>query len=259
MRKQRGFTMVELMVVILIIAILVGIVTVGFKYLSARVNTRSTEVTLQNLTSMLEAYKLAGQSQVDELDNGVIYKYALDHGDPIEPVAAGHPTRQSIVAEGGAWRDQRIAVYTGRVMRKIYSVPDNRKAMEQLPVSGLFTLPFLQNFSNDSEHHYQIGDVVMFEGRTFRATASNSGSTPGGAGWQEASGGSPLLLDAFGNPILYFPAQGLRIEDGSNGRVITSPDGQGFFASAGPDGRFGGAQGDDPMFYARDNIYSFEQ
>jgi type II secretory pathway pseudopilin PulG len=60
----------------------------------------------------------------------------------------------------------------------------------------------------------------------------------------------PILLDAWNNPIIFVPGSGLQTTVNGSTIVITAPDKQPFFASAGPDGDF--THGDD-------NVYSFEK
>ncbi len=59
----------------------------------------------------------------------------------------------------------------------------------------------------------------------------------------------PVLLDGWGNPIIWVPGAGVKVNVGATATVIKAPDGRPFFASAGPDGDF--SKGDD-------NVYSFQ-
>ena len=58
----------------------------------------------------------------------------------------------------------------------------------------------------------------------------------------------PVLLDGWGNPIIYVPSAGIKVTLNGQAVTITAPDKQGFWASAGPDGDFSSAD---------DNVYSF--
>ena len=104
-----------------------------------------------------------------------------------------------------------------------------------------------------------MNDCTASGGTTAKPTL-NSTTPP----WvdETASGRTfPLLLDGWGNPMIFVPASGLRVRlpnnkkdydvtDATQNFVVTSPDNRPFFASAGPDGDF--SRGDD-------NLYSFEQ
>ena len=57
MHKHKGFTTIELLVVIGIIVILVGLLFVGFKHIVGSSSAQATRVTLASMKSMLTAYE----------------------------------------------------------------------------------------------------------------------------------------------------------------------------------------------------------
>jgi hypothetical protein len=92
--------------------------------------------------------------------------------------------------------------------------------------------------------------------------ASNNLTETTQSSWIPTPNITPLVLDAWGNPIIFVPGSGLIVYSKAGGHsdatkgyiyqvvLIQSPDHKPFFASAGPDGDF--SNGDD-------NIYSFEE
>src|SRR5687767_3798728 len=68
-RNQRGFTLVEVLTAVAIIAGLVAIFFLGFKYVQRRAKADQTKVTLQSLRGMLTDYKVGGASmqRLDDL------------------------------------------------------------------------------------------------------------------------------------------------------------------------------------------------
>ena len=128
--------------------------------------------------------------------------------------------------------------------------------------------------------HVQNGSSRWVATSSLAPGANGTPSTPNWADESAAPTGAPLLLDGWGNPIIFVPATGLRVRllngksdydpaDPAQNFIIISPEGRvqtysaaltgspfvlspgkPFFASAGPDGDF--SKGDD-------NVYSFEQ
>ncbi len=76
--------------------------------------------------------------------------------------------------------------------------------------------------------------------------------------------GVPIVLDGWGNPIIFVPPEGLQIENSASVllRLITAGGERPFFASAGEDGRFQdrrvGVPDQQVLAASDDNIYSFE-
>ena len=211
-RTRRGFTLIEILVVLGIIAALIAMLFLGFKYVGKSSRDNMSHTMLQNMRSMLTEYTTSG-GNLDKLED--IYA-------PSDSVAS--PTA---VAEGASDRNSTAVNQTRTIMARLLAIPSNKKVLDSLP----------------ADHVWRTGNDVV-------------------------------LLDGFGNPIIYVPRRGLTgVNLGKTGeneypqatknRTIASPGakklstddppimlGQPFFASAGEDGDF--SKGDD-------NHYSFEQ
>jgi prepilin-type N-terminal cleavage/methylation domain-containing protein len=220
--SRKAFTLIELLIVILILAVLAGLVIIGLGVLSKPNQEKVTKQTLQNLRSTL-----------DELRNktNLANFYPQNDSNWHRPVAAPTGTLADKGKNPSSWTTDQVRVIgnTRVLMHKIRQVPTNKTALDDLP----------------AERQFKFGGLP---GRNEDVTIHDS----------------PVLLDAWGVPIICVPAEGLsgvrqagqpytittvkRRASGEDATVLL-PGARPFFVSAGPDGDF--STGDD-------NIYSFE-
>jgi type II secretory pathway pseudopilin PulG len=197
---------------------------------------------------------------------------------------------------------------TQLAMQMLATVPANKAAIDKLPadskmmltwngsaplqatLSGSTFAGLLKEDGSDvamaTQPNYVQGVHVTYQGRNYACVATPTTAAPvvnGATPWYDEtanSRGVPVLIDGWGNPIIYVPATGLHVKllngqssylasdpaagtatqefiiispegsvsgNGSANPFVTRP-GRPFFASAGPDGDF--TKGDD-------NLYSF--
>jgi type II secretory pathway pseudopilin PulG len=256
----------------------------------------------------------AGPSYIVTNANCDFWKYPDGSYSGFADCALDSPgdVRSDSGSQSDSQRNSSCAILnTQLAMQMLASVPANRSALDKLsanakvlptwnngPVLGAITgagasTPFVGLLREDgtdstmSAVNYLQGMHVTYQGKFFSCVVTPtagtapvpSGSTP----WLDESAsprGAPILLDGWGNPIIYVPATGLHVKllngqgaylpaDPSSGPtqefIIISPEGsvsgngtahpqvtrpgRPFFASAGPDGDF--TKGDD-------NLYSFQ-
>ena len=271
-RGRRGFSLIEILVTIAIIALLAGILLVGLGRVGASAKDRQTRVTLEAAAGMLADYVAAqgernferyisygadgGDYVYDVYDGNVKFtgvgtidgndSAQLEIGDTPDPAT----TAGLFVAEATAGRFGDAGPrQTKFAMQRMTSVPGVRDVAAALPSGSLMT----------------PDEVAQI---TFGDTDTNADLTPGAI---------PMPLDAYGNPLVLVPAGGLvgvyfEAHGGEPHRItsrgVVEPDNDAgttwavalptddipantrpFWASAGQDGNL--ATGDD-------NLYSFE-
>lgn len=228
MKRQRAFTLVELVVVMGIILILVGLAMVGMRTLDKSAKEKSTKAALETAKSMLAELQTTGGIG----DVTAIYS-ALSPANQIK-----QPDKVTLSDyEGGVStsRYKSDAVkWTQQVMFRLLAIPANKAVLQKLPAERLLRKP--------GNGPAITPEMQMLSGEIY----------------------PPLLLDGWGNPIIFVPWDGLsevkigsvvdnRVKSNEVVTPSTDPDkfttGRPFWASAGPDGDF--STGDD-------NIYSFE-
>lgn len=278
--RRRAFTLLEVLIVISIVVVLIGLVTVGVRHLSKSAKQTSTRVTLSALRGMLAEAESTGT--VSKLPGLTILAVAdgATANDKFGAVAM-----DASMEEGGSQRFGQEAIRTQRALRALLSLPNNRKAYEQLPAESKLRVRY------QSGVRYIPGDQVEHtigaNTKLYVCTAATS-APPGGAGWSEdTTPHTALLADGWGNPILFVRGVDPRAVVSpaidpyltnltgsygltnvtlatSTGNVIVNPQSvpwdptnrnnlklyRPFWASAGPDANF--LKGDD-------NLYSFEQ
>ena len=260
--------MLELLTVIAIMVVLIGFLIVGVRHMMGSAGASATKVTLKSLQGMMAELETVGPLKVPgtwEWSAGTVNItgsnpnnldfWKVPYRTSANAVADPLPTAN--VADGLPSRYGSPAVInTQIVMARLLAVKNNSDAMAKLPARGQLNLLA-------AAQKAKAGDPSQAAAYDAAITAIQSHLA--------SSDRYPLLQDAWNNPIIFVPASGLGAAGatvGANGVVPTgalqtsgqssgdatiiktSPDGKGFFASAGPDGNF--QTGDD-------NVYSFEQ
>ncbi len=260
MVRRKGFTMVELLVVIGVLTLLAALAVFGMRSMAGQGLSNQTRVALANCQSILSEYDAkTGLRNVPRFSwkhvPAAIHDAQSDgkamiwmDADPDAPGnqgldAPGDVKDDSPDREGtAAVRNTQIVLYMAA------GVPANKT--------------LLGNVQPD---------------RTTRLTTD----LPANPAINETV--EPILLDGWGNPIIFVPSSGMRqafmSNDAATEYVVTSvktytaaqlpngtvaPTARPFFASAGPDGRFGGSVVDPSdssktITFADDNLYSFER
>jgi prepilin-type N-terminal cleavage/methylation domain-containing protein len=69
MRDERGFTLIELTIVVLIMSILVGIALASFAFSTAKAKSTTCKANLRTIKTVLETYKSEAGKYPDDLDD----------------------------------------------------------------------------------------------------------------------------------------------------------------------------------------------
>jgi len=236
-----GFTLVELITAIGIIAILVALLVLGIKHVSARAKTDKTRTVLASLKGMQTEFETKG-GRMRMIDRPY---YNNDKWQMV---------RREVAPKGKMEMDD-----TG-LRDKVVTSPEFERTRRV--VQALLTMPANQTVINNLPEEVRMKD-------------------PPAGGTKELPITAPVLVDGWGNPILYAPRkvkpspnpenapagdappdesipadrpkfkwglQGLFIKANPGVEHFYEPtDGKGMFVSAGPDGDFSTAD---------DNIYS---
>jgi prepilin-type N-terminal cleavage/methylation domain-containing protein len=278
-RREVGFTLVEVLTAVAIIAVLVALVFLAFKHVGGSAKRNRTAVSLQNLKNMLTEFEHSGgrMGQIEYADaagapNGV---YGDLYWDSAKKLGKPLPldSTSSGVSEGAAGRFGEYTIRTQRVMRRLLSTPAIKKTFDGLPKDSLLYVQY------QSGVKYVVGDeVVVPRGKDqydyYVCNIAPATAAPPGMGWGATDHHTPVVADGYGNPIWFIPRGGVSgvnlVATGNTSKPYSNPNElivapgavpnptppptkigmRPFFASAGEDGDF--SKGDD-------NQYSFDQ
>ena len=275
-----GFTLLEILVVVVLIGILTSLLVIGIGHLLASSKRQQTRLTLTQLQAMYADWQTVAHQ-------------------PFTPYVMPAPGNVSTGERYGT-----AVWFTRDLMFQIRSTPANAAAFGKISPASLLNFPTGTAFPLPVTVYSAMNSYLPFQttdyGRTYLQDGSNnkifydslqpSGPAPltavmppNKAYWMLAypvvpvsgtpDNSVPVFLDAWGNPIIFVPGgslgaapnpanvvNGLAVAgsgamvSGSGPAAIAtqanSPDGHPFFASAGPDGDF--SKGDD-------NLYSYEK
>jgi prepilin-type N-terminal cleavage/methylation domain-containing protein len=270
-RRQQGFTVIELLVVLGIIAILGAIAFTAFRAMQKSAAEKRTRTMLANAAAMLAEYGANNglKDQPPYMWTKTATKYTTadfdiwNDGDPstlpkptVTPATGMDPLgvfKEPMEDDLTAALNSQAVLNTAVVMRELKRAPSVEKMIAQLPANSTMIV-------KEPSTNIPIG---------------------------------PVLLDGWGHPIIFVPSTGLDLvyigdpTDSRNPFRVTSvksypktgggsltaaesiapiPGARPFFASAGPDGMFSYADnntsmspdaGDDGA--GDDNLYSFEK
>ena len=251
---RRGFTLIEVLVVIGIILVLVGMLVWGFRHVNATAAHKETVVELHVLKGMLADYeKNDGLQGIETYETAPPTQFPI-YTDPAANINSTTNTLMWPVVQladvAGDMSDQSVSnkpryasnavIRTRNVTRILLRIPSNRTLVENLPPKRILEPP-----------------------------PSSGGAPPP----PQPIVNGVVLLDGFAGPIIFVPRGGLhvRIKDPTNpsasgtdyivrssGTFLASqltnhpltPADRPFFASAGQDSDFTTGE---------DNIYSFQE
>ncbi len=166
-------------------------------------------------------------------------------------VGAGAVTPDAI----DSWSTTDAIRNTGIALAMLHGVPGAGTTLDGLPVSSNLVPTYwnaTSTYSAGARVAYTpsststggTGTLIYVALANLPPNTQPTGVTD--SNWKVSYG---TVLDSWGNPIIFVPTSGIMVTANGTTKLIQSPSGNPFFASAGPDGNF--AAGDD-------NLYSFD-
>ena len=220
--RIRGFTLIEVLIVIGVIAVLISILALGGRAVMKTTKLTTTKTTMQNLVSLQAEYEAIAGPMPDLINSDRYVRADQLAVDGYELVKnnTNHPGTVE-----DTYNDYH-AIYTQRALRTINRNSRVKSSFSKMPTSSVQRVDVLWAppipFSTDQKYlskgmrfEYSPGDVVKYNNRFYicRVANFNSSTTPGSGFWSQPYQDNPnpifVPLDAWGNPIRYVGATGL--------------------------------------------------
>ncbi|HEY0009518.1 MAG TPA: type II secretion system protein [Tepidisphaeraceae bacterium] len=243
--SRRGFTLLETLIVVGIIAVLVSIIAISINVVRKNASTRATRVAMENAITM--------QNEM-ELNSPLPSSMKI--------TSAADPTKtanDAFLPDPDPDRTDRV---TRRMAVRINSLNKNRQTLEKL-AAGSTHLLIAPEWASGTR--YVAGDVVLNSGYFFRARVEHvatgaNGPLPHAAdfaqnpnqnvNWIEVvQPPAAIPTDGWGTGLRFVGLTLANLTSSAGVTEVTAPDKRPFWVSAGPDTNF--ATHDD-------NVYSFE-
>lgn len=265
-----GFSLVEILVVIGVLAVLITLAVVGFKVVGGVSKGKVTATALENCKSLVNEFELTGGKEL--IDSGFIATNLAVapawRWEPVDFAATGLTTDFNNVrmctpdtkhGNGGAVlpslderliRERLLRDETARVMKRLMNNPKNRAAIEAMPPDHIKKV----RFPNDATVNVLPDRKVVPPGSQEEEIDYHAGSTTA------VLIDGVVLLDGYGNPIYFVPPGGLiNVNVGYTGKgdigdktnydrqvLVRAADRRAFWVSPGPDGNL--TAGDDNVY-----------
>jgi prepilin-type N-terminal cleavage/methylation domain-containing protein len=227
-RRRRGFTIIELILVMGIMLVLISMFFIGLNYVTGTARIHDTKAALETAKTMFNEYNQA--THLNRIPAYVAANWSWSTSEtlpPPPPWALGPITPPTGSTPASyAWTNTTLGMDTFAVMYALEQMPANQTIINNLPASKKLTVTFSNitaTFLLDS-----WGNPILF--------------VPSGGLVNVRFGGQTSTVTGQS-------AVGTTTTAGGGQITVTSPDSRPFFVSAGPDGDV--SLGDD-------NVYSFQ-
>lgn len=204
-----GFTLIEVLAAITIIAILIGMLTLGISSMMKASNKNATRLILQNADGMLEEWQRGfGANSSAAIVPSQPWPNAFLPGDLRQIDRDSNPVR---LARGCMFRLKQNSA----VKQMLLKLPSDR-----------FYMPAVPNSQAYASGSVALGYECVASGANYicysvPAVDPISGANPTNY-WLRTTADTPVLLDAWNNPILQIPSCGFVVQNGSTYRLLTS-------------------------------------
>lgn len=292
-RRRGGFTLVEILTAVAIIAILVSMAFLGFKYASAGPKQKLAETTLHNVRGMLAEYESSGGRMKDLLaaynntaTPPVAQPLPLTVPNPPEAIDPEDLKKYNLAktpapALGAPYYEIYATAY--KVMPRLRAVPANKSVLDALPTDHVYPRAWTATkdptakapFTSGDMRSYAAGERVQSANGFYICKSDYTVDTGGGkppeldAGHWDVDDPNFLVLDAWGSPIIFVPPLGVvnltvgGEKPGDAGAIthVAMPSGANQLPpkqATDRKGYFMSAGPDRKYWTGDDNVYSFE-
>jgi prepilin-type N-terminal cleavage/methylation domain-containing protein len=232
-RKVRGFTLIEVLVVIGIILILIGMFFVGMHVIGRHTKSSAAKVNLESLRGMLTELEttigsLRGRQPSYMWAGGTQYTtLGFDIWSDARPDVSAGPKPTPLDAPGNVSMDQwdaskstdpltmhtrdrfqsEAVCNTQLVMQLLLQVPNNRQAIGKLGQENLLKNP-------EQGHATVAHEIVTNAGPNLMLADPATGAPKPALPKPALASGAitpPVLVDSWSNPIILVPSAGLNV------------------------------------------------